>query len=147
VKKDLLLMKLNVLMRRRVLRFEIGFIFNKYTLGEECLQRLGFTPEQYNNFEWSLLEALGFTDDQIEAANDYICGTMMLEGAPLLRDEHLPVFDCANKCGPERPTLHSCTWPYPHDGRHPTILSAALFPKTINLPHEATVEEIADAYC
>jgi ribonucleoside-diphosphate reductase alpha chain len=39
--------------------FEIGFVFNKYTLGEECLQRLGFTPEQYNNFEWSLLEALG----------------------------------------------------------------------------------------
>ena len=68
--------------------FEIGFIFNKYTLGEECLQRLGFTPEQYNNHEWSLLEALGFTDDQMEAANDYVCGTMMIEKAPLLKDEH-----------------------------------------------------------
>lgn len=79
--------------------FDISFVFNKYTLGEECLQRLGFVPEQYNNFEWSLLEALGFTEEQIEAANDYVCGTMMLEGAPFLKEEHLPVFDCANKCG------------------------------------------------
>ena len=79
--------------------FEIGFVFNVYTLGEECLQRLGFKPEQYFNFEWNLLEALGFTDEQIEAANDYVCGTMTVEGAPYLKDEHLPVFDCANKCG------------------------------------------------
>ena len=43
--------------------FEIGFVFNVYALGEECLQRLGFTPEQYHNFEWSLLEALGFSDE------------------------------------------------------------------------------------
>ncbi len=79
--------------------FEIGFVFNVYTLGEECLQRLGFKPEQYFNFEWSLLEALGFSDEQIEAANDYVCGTMTVEGAPYLKAEHLPVFDCANKCG------------------------------------------------
>src|SRR4029079_15729308 len=79
--------------------FEIGFVFNVYTLGEECLQRLGFSPEQYFNFEWSLLEALGFSDEQIEAANDYVCGTMTIEGAPHLKAEHLPVFDCANKCG------------------------------------------------
>lgn len=62
--------------------FEIGFVFNVYNLGEECLQRLGFKPEQYFNFEWSLLESLGFPDDQIEAANDYVCGTMTIEGAP-----------------------------------------------------------------
>ena len=49
--------------------------------------------------EWSLLEALGFTDEQIEAANDYVCGTMTVEGAPFLKEEHLPVFDCANKNG------------------------------------------------
>src|SRR5687767_1393631 len=55
--------------------FEIGFVFNVYTLGEACMQRLGFKPEQYNDFGWSLLEALGFTDEQIEAANIYICGT------------------------------------------------------------------------
>src|ERR1700712_1833267 len=51
--------------------FEIGFLFNVYNLGEECLQRLGFTPEQYYNFEWNLLEALGFSDEDIADANDY----------------------------------------------------------------------------
>ncbi len=66
--------------------FEIGFVFNVYTLGEECLQRLGFKPEEYNDFEWSLLEALGYTDEQIEEANIYICGTMTVEGAPYLKE-------------------------------------------------------------
>jgi ribonucleoside-diphosphate reductase alpha chain len=125
--------------------FEIGFVFNKYTLGEECLQRLGFTPEQYNDFEWSLLEALGFTDEQIEAANDYVCGTMMLEGAPLLKDEHLPVFDCASKCGKKgRRFIHAHGHIRMMGATQPFISGA--ISKTINLPHEATVEEISDAY-
>src|SRR5690606_33774645 len=78
--------------------FEIGFAFNVYTLGEECMQRLGFKPEQYNDFGWSMLDALGYTKEQIDAANTYVCGTMTVEGAPHLKEEHLPVFDCANKC-------------------------------------------------
>ncbi len=125
--------------------FEIGFIFNKYTLGEECLQRLGFTPEEYNNPEWNLLEALGFSDEQMEAANDYVCGTMMLESAPGLKEEHLPVFDCANKCGKKgQRYIHA----YGHIrmmGAVQPFISGAIS-KTINLPHEATVEEIAEAY-
>ncbi|OQP64911.1 ribonucleotide-diphosphate reductase subunit alpha [Niastella vici] len=125
--------------------FEIGFVFNVYTLGEECLQRLGFKPEQYFNFEWSLLEALGFTDEQVEAANDYICGTMTIEGAPFLKAEHLPVFDCANKCGKKGQR-------YIHAHGHIRMMAAAqpflsgAISKTINLPNEATVDEIADAY-
>jgi ribonucleoside-diphosphate reductase alpha chain len=125
--------------------FDIAFVFNKYALGEECLQRLGFIPEQYNNFEWSLLEALGFTEEEIEAANDYVCGTMMLEGAPYLKDEHLPVFDCANKCGKKGQR-------YIHAHGHIRMMAAAqpfisgAISKTINLPNEATVEEIANAY-
>jgi ribonucleoside-diphosphate reductase alpha chain len=125
--------------------FEIGFVFNVYTLGEECLQRLGFKPEQYFNFEWSLLEALGFTDEEVEAANDYICGTMTIEGAPFLKAEHLPVFDCANKCGKKGVR-------YIHAHGHIRMMAAAqpflsgAISKTINLPNEATVEEIADAY-
>jgi ribonucleoside-diphosphate reductase alpha chain len=125
--------------------FEIGFVFNKYTLGEECLQRLGFTPEQYNDFEWSLLEALGFTDEQIEAANDYVCGTMMLEGAPGLKEEHLPVFDCANKCGPKGQRYIHAHGHIRMMGATQPFISGAIS-KTINLPHEARVEEIADAY-
>ncbi|MDB5201622.1 MAG: ribonucleoside-diphosphate reductase, adenosylcobalamin-dependent [Ferruginibacter sp.] len=125
--------------------FEIGFVFNVYTLGEPCLERLGFKPEQYNDFGWSLLEALGFTDDEIEAANIYVCGTMTVEGAPYLKDEHLPVFDCANKCGQigER---------YIHAHGHIRMMAAAqpflsgAISKTINLPNEASMEEIADSY-
>ena len=125
--------------------FEIGFVFNKYALGEECLQRLGFTPDQYNDFEWSLLEALGFNDDQIAEANDYICGTMTVEGAPFLKLEHYPVFDCANRCGKKGVR-------YIHHSGHIKMMGAAqpflsgAISKTINLPNEATVEEIADAY-
>jgi ribonucleoside-diphosphate reductase alpha chain len=125
--------------------FEIGFVFNKYTLGEECLQRLGFTPEQYNDFEWSLLEALSFTDEQIEAANDYVCGTMMLEGAPLLKEEHLPVFDCANKCGAKGQRYIHAHGHIRMMGATQPFISGAIS-KTINLPHEAKVEEIADSY-
>src|SRR5665213_958427 len=125
--------------------FEIGFVFNVYNLGEECLKRLGFQPEQYYNFEWSLLEALGFSDEQIAETNDYVCGTMTVEGAPHLRNEHLPVFDCANKCGKigER---------FIHAHGHIRMMSAVqpfisgAISKTINLPNEATVEEIADSY-
>jgi ribonucleoside-diphosphate reductase alpha chain len=125
--------------------FDIAFVFNKYALGEECLQRLGFSSEQYNDFEWSLLEALGFTDSQIEAANDYVCGTMMIEGAPLLREDHLPVFDCANKCGKKGER-------YIHAHGHIRMMAATqpfisgAISKTINLPNEANVEEIADSY-
>jgi ribonucleoside-diphosphate reductase alpha chain len=41
--------------------FEIGFVFNQFTLGEACLQRLGFKPEDYNSRSFNLLRKLGFT--------------------------------------------------------------------------------------
>lgn len=125
--------------------FEIGFVFNVFTLGEECLQRLGFKAEDYNNFEWSLLEALGFTEEQIDEANVYVCGTMTVEGAPHLKSEHLPVFDCANKCG-------TIGMRYIHHSGHIRMMAAVqpfisgAISKTINLPNEATLEEISEAY-
>ncbi len=125
--------------------FEIGFVFNVYALGEECLQRFGFKPEEYFNHEWSMLEALGFTDAEIEAANDYVCGTMTIEGAPFLKDQHLPVFDCANKCGKKGQR-------YIHAHGHIRMMAATqpfisgAISKTINLPNEALIEEIADSY-
>jgi len=125
--------------------FEIGFVFNKYTLGEECLQRLGFTPEQYNDFEWSLLEALGFSEEEIDAANDYVCGTGMLEGAPHLEEEHLPVFDCANKCGKKGQRYIHANGHIRMMGATQPFISGAIS-KTINLPNEASVDEIAAAY-
>ncbi|MEO5946844.1 MAG: vitamin B12-dependent ribonucleotide reductase, partial [Chitinophagaceae bacterium] len=125
--------------------FEVGFIFNKYSLGEECLQRLGFTEEEYNDGEWSMLEALGFTDEQIEATNNYVCGTMMLEGAPGLKEEHLPVFDCANRCGQKGQRYIHAHGHIRMMGATQPFISGAIS-KTINLPYEAKVEEIADAY-
>lgn len=125
--------------------FDISFVFNVYTLSEECLQRLGFKAEEYYNLEFSLLHALGFTDEQIEAANDFVCGTMTVEGAPYLKDVHLPVFDCANKCGRNGER-------YIHPHGHIRMMAAVqpfisgAISKTINLPNEAAVEDIADAY-
>jgi ribonucleoside-diphosphate reductase alpha chain len=125
--------------------FEMGFVFNVWTLGETCLQRLGFTPEQYNDFGWNMLHALGFSDEQIEAANTYVCGTMTVEGAPYLKETHLPIFDCANKCGTKGQR-------YIHAHGHIRMMAATqpflsgAISKTINLPNESKVEEIADAY-
>ncbi|MBN9349968.1 MAG: vitamin B12-dependent ribonucleotide reductase [Chitinophagaceae bacterium] len=125
--------------------FEIDFIFNKYTLGTECLERLGFNAGQYDNPEWSMLEALGFTRDQIDEANTYVCGTMTVEGAPYLKDEHLPVFDCANKCGPKGKRFIQYSGHIRMMAAVQPFISGAIS-KTINLPNEANVDEIADAY-
>lgn len=125
--------------------FEIGFIFNRFTLGDACLTRLGFKEEVFADWSFNLLEALGFTEDQIDEANDYVCGTMTVEGAPALKDEHLSIFDCANKNGKKGVR-------YIHAHGHIRMMAACqpflsgAISKTINLPHAATVEEIADSY-
>lgn len=125
--------------------FEIGFVFNRFTLGDACLERLGFTAEQYNDWNFNLLDALGFTDEQMDAANDYICGTMTVEGAPYLKDEHLSVFDCANKCGKKGERFIHAHGHIRMMGATQPFISGAIS-KTINLPNEASVEEIADCY-
>jgi ribonucleoside-diphosphate reductase alpha chain len=125
--------------------FEVGFVFNVYALGEECLKRLGFKPEQYFNFDWNMLQALGFTGAQIDAANDYVCGTMTIEGAPHLKQAHYPVFDCANKCGKKGERfIHAHGHIRMMAATQPFISGA--ISKTINLPNEATIAEIADCY-
>nr|MBP9725484.1 vitamin B12-dependent ribonucleotide reductase [Bacteroidia bacterium] len=125
--------------------FEIGFAFNIWTLGEECLQRLGFKPEEYNAPNFNLLRKLGFTKGEIDAANDYVCGTMTVEGAPYLKDEHLPVFDCANKCGKKGERFIHAHGHIRMMASAQPFLSGAIS-KTINLPNEATVEEIKSCY-
>jgi ribonucleoside-diphosphate reductase alpha chain len=125
--------------------FEIGFVFNQWTLGEDCMQRLGFKPEQYNKPSFNLLRSLGFSREQIEEANNYVCGTMTIEGAPWLKEEHYQIFDCANKCG-------KIGQRYIHAHGHIRMMAAAqpfisgAISKTINLPNEATVEEIEECY-
>lgn len=125
--------------------FEIGFIFNRFTLGDACLTRLGFKEEVFADWNFNLLESLGFSEDEIDAANDYVCGTMTVEGAPELNPAHLPIFDCANKNGKKGVR-------YIHAHGHIRMMSACqpflsgAISKTINLPNEATVAEIADCY-
>lgn len=125
--------------------FDISFAFNFWSLGEETLQRLGFTPEQYKAPNFNLLRELGFSKEEIDAANEYVCGTMTVEGAPFLKDEHLPIFDCANKCGVKGVRfIH----PFGHIRMMAAVqpfISGAIS-KTINLPNEATVEDIQNCY-
>jgi ribonucleoside-diphosphate reductase alpha chain len=125
--------------------FHINFAINKYVLGEECLLRIGLSQHQINDMGLVVLEALGFTDEEIDAANDYICGTMTVEGAPHLAQKHLSVFDCANKCGNKGQRFIHAHGHIRMMAACQPFLSGAIS-KTINLPNEAVVEEIADAY-
>jgi ribonucleoside-diphosphate reductase alpha chain len=126
--------------------FDIKFVFNKWTLGEDfCTSALGLTAEQMNAPGFDLLSAVGFSKAEIEAANEHACGTMTLEGAPGLKPEHLPVFDCASPCG--KRGKRALSWQ-----SHIHMLAAAqpfisgAISKTINMPNSASVADCREAY-
>ncbi len=125
--------------------FEMRFAFNKWILGDETLKRLGFSKEQMDDFNFNLLAALGFTEQQIEEANIYVCGNMTVEGAPHMKDVHLPVFDCASKCGKLGKRYISAEGHIRMMAAAQPFISGAIS-KTINLPNEATVEDFKKAY-
>jgi ribonucleoside-diphosphate reductase alpha chain len=125
--------------------FELSSAFTKWGMGEDTLKRLGIAESDYNAPSFNWLTWAGLTQSQINEANEAICGTMTVEGAPHLKSEHLAVFDCANKCGAKgtrfiAPMGHvrmmAATQPF---------LSGAIS-KTVNLPNETTVEEIEEIY-
>jgi ribonucleoside-diphosphate reductase alpha chain len=126
--------------------FDLNSVFNKYTLGEEfCVKTLNIEKEKLNDFNFSILEELGFSKEEISAANDYVCGTMTVEGAPYLKSEHYSVFDCANKNGKrgKRFIRHQA---------HLLVMAAAqpflsgAISKTINLQNTATINEVEECY-
>jgi ribonucleoside-diphosphate reductase alpha chain len=125
--------------------FDIKFVFNKFTIGEKTLLDVGISEDEMNNPNFDILKTLGFSDEQINKANDYVCGTMMIEGAPHLKAEHLPIFDCASKCGKNGTRYISYM-------AHLRIMAAAqpfvtgAISKTVNLPADATVSEIANVH-
>ena len=126
--------------------FDIKFAFNQYALGEDfCINKLGLDSEQLNDPAFNMLEALGFSRTEIETANIYVCGAMTLEGAPHLKPEHLPVFDCASPCGRTGKRALSV---YSHiammAAAQPYVSGA--ISKTINMPSTATVEDCKNAY-
>jgi ribonucleoside-diphosphate reductase alpha chain len=126
--------------------FELSFALNQLTLGDEfCRKNLGLSAEQLAAPRFDLLTALGFTREQIAAANAYVCGTMTIEGAPHLKQAHYPVFDCANKCGKTGQRFLSTEAHIRMMAAAQPFVSGAIS-KTINMPHEASVEDIKQAY-
>ena len=126
--------------------FDIKFAFNKWTLGETlCTEVLGFSKEELDDPAFDMLRALGFSREAIEAANVYCCGSMTVEGAPHLKDEHLPVFDCANPCGRLGKRFLSVESHIRMMAASQPFITGAIS-KTINMPGSATVEECKDAY-
>ncbi len=126
--------------------FDITFAIVPWVVGEEIIRRdLKLTEDDLHLAKGDLLTALGFTKKQIRAANDHICGRMTIEGAPHLKPEHLPIFDCASTCGPYGKRF---ILPFAHlemmAAAQPFISGA--ISKTINLPGAATVDDIKDAY-
>lgn len=126
--------------------FDLNFAFNKFNIGEKfCKEVLKLTDEQLNDFNFNLLKGIGFKAEDITTANDYVCGTMTIEGAPFLKHEHYPVFDCANKCGKNGTR-------YIQSDAHINMMASAqpfisgAISKTINLPNDANITDIQKAY-
>ena len=126
--------------------FELPFVFNKWTVGEDFLKNtLKIPAEMIDSPAFDLLAFLGFTRQQIAEASTYVCGTMTIEGAPHLKPEHYAVFDCANKCG--KLGKRFLSWE-----SHIRMMAAAqpfisgAISKTINMPHDATIDDVKKAY-
>jgi ribonucleoside-diphosphate reductase alpha chain len=126
--------------------FDIKFVFNRWTLGEKFLtEKLNVPAERLNDPTFDLLTHLGFSKKEIEDANEYVCGAMTLEGAPHLKAEHLPVFDCANPCGRRGKRYLSVKSHIHMMAASQPFISGAIS-KTINMPNDATVEDCKESY-
>ena len=126
--------------------FDIRFVFNQWTLGEEfCTGALGIPAEKLNDPTFDLLRHLGFARRDIEAANDHVCGTMTLESAPHLKPEHYHVFDCANPCGKKGKRFLSVDSHIYMMAAAQSFISGAIS-KTINMPNDASIEDCQKAY-
>lgn len=126
--------------------FDVNFVFSVWGIGADLLKsEVGLSNSDMGSADFNVLQALGFTKEQVQEANDAVCGRMTIEGAPYLKDVHLPVFDCANRCGRFGQRFIA-------SGGHIRMMAAAqpflsgAISKTINLPIEATVSEIKEAY-
>jgi len=126
--------------------FDIRFVFNQWTLGEAfCTNVLGIPAQKLNDPTFDMLAHLGYSKADIEAANDHVCGTMTLEGAPHLREEHYHIFDCANACGKKGKRYLSVDSHIYMMAAAQSFISGAIS-KTINMPNDATIEDCQKAY-
>jgi len=126
--------------------FDIRFVFNQWTLGEAFVTgKLGVDAAALNESGFDLLRAIGFSREEIDAANAYACGSMTLEGAPGLDDAHISVFDCANPCGKTGRRFLSVEAHIRMMAAAQSFISGAIS-KTINMPNDATIEDCLAAY-
>ncbi|SMO87296.1 ribonucleoside-diphosphate reductase class II [Thalassovita litoralis] len=126
--------------------FDIRFVFNQWTLGEEfCTNVLNIPAEKLADPTFNLLSHLGYSKKDIEAANDHVCGTMTLEGAPHLSEDHYSIFDCANPCGKKGKRYLSVNSHIDMMAAAQSFISGAIS-KTINMPNDATIEDCQAAY-
>ena len=126
--------------------FDLRYCFSSHVLGKEfCQDALGLSEQDLAAHGHDLLPLIGFHPEEIEAASLYVHGAMTLEGAPDLKPEHLPIFDCAMPCGQTGTRFLS--------GRSHILMMAAVQPfisgaisKTVNVPANATISDCADIY-
>jgi ribonucleoside-diphosphate reductase alpha chain len=125
--------------------FDLEGAITPAALGEATMERLGFSRERWSVAGFSLLREFGFTRTAIEHASDVICGRLTVEGAPHLLEGHLPIFDCASRCGRHGKRFIS---PQGHLG----IMAAAqkfisgAISKTVNVPEETTQREVEELF-
>lgn len=124
--------------------FDIRFVLNTATLGQATIERIGYGAEAANP-AFNLLDAWGFSKEQIEAANEYVVGTMTIEGAPHLKAEHYAIFDCANKCGVKGQRYIPYNAHIKMMAAVQPFISGAIS-KTINMPNQATIEEVKQVH-
>ena len=124
----------------------LNLLITPTTVGADfCKDKLRVKESDLDNWNFDLLSHLGFSSEDIASANDYIFGRLTIEGAPHIKESDLAVFDCANKCG--QYGTRSISW-----HAHIDMMAAAqpfisgAISKTINMPHEATITDIKQAY-
>lgn len=144
MRKGLIAKDIEVLEESLKNAFDIQHSFNPYVLGKEAMERLGLNEDEYTTPGFDILASLGFSPQEIEEANKYLCGWQTIEGAPHVKDEHVPVFDCANRSGFGSRFI---SW----KGQIEMLAAAQPFicgsiSKTINMPNDVTVEDVKEAY-
>lgn len=125
--------------------FELHHAFNVKTLGEDAMKRFNISQAEYEDHNSNFLKKIGFTDEQIGEATDVVVGRMSVEGAPHLKDEHLPIFDCANRCGKYGQRFIAPMGHVKMMAAAQPFISGAIS-KTINLPNDATVADVKEVY-
>ena len=126
--------------------FELGFAFSAWSVSEDTLKAIGVDPTKARaDMSFNFLKKIGLKPAQIDDLNRIICGAATIEGAPHLKPEHISVFDCANKCGKLGKRFIAPEGHIRMMAACQPFISGAIS-KTINLPNEATVDDIKRCY-